>query len=237
MSLRAFVAASGLLHLAAFALVQYPPLESGTASTASRVTLILSRSQAAPESAAHAAPASAARRPSPLVHQATSHDVGPTSQAPHRLASSAAATAAPAPAAAAPPQLRTVKTMPAKNTTQPPTQTPVRGSLETRDASDAVAAKTAEATSELHKLLSANFTYPPLARRRGWEGEVRLSLRLEPDGRLTHIHIVKSSGFAILDKSALKSARELGLAPAAARWLQGDWFDVILPVRYQLNDG
>jgi protein TonB len=105
------------------------------------------------------------------------------------------------------------------------------------DAVQEAAAKTAEATSELRKMFSANFTYPPLARRRGWEGEVRLGLRLEPDGRLTHIHIVKSSGFAILDTSALKTARGLGLAPAAARWLQGEWFDMILPVRYQLNDG
>jgi protein TonB len=124
-----------------------------------------------------------------------------------------------------------------KNTTQTPTQTPGRGSPETPDPSDAAVAKAAEATSELRKLLSANFSYPPLARKRGWEGEVRLGLRLEPDGRVTHIHIVKSSGFAILDKSALNSAQELGLAPAAARWLRGDWFDLILPVRYQLNDG
>lgn len=97
------------------------------------------------------------------------------------------------------------------------------------------ARQTDEAGKVLRRLFTANFNYPMLARRKGWQGEVRLGLRLEPDGRLTHIRIVRSSGHSILDKSAIKTARQVEKAPDAARWLDGEWFDMVLPVQYRLN--
>ena len=233
MSLRGFVAASALLHLGALAALQYPALEAGTASPVSRLALIITRAQVAPESTTSASLASASQPLSPAAAPVTTPDPGPVRQMPHRITSARAMATPPAPATPAVRRIPAARPIIAKNRAR----APGGGKPEAADAVQEEAAKTDEASSELRKMFSANFTYPPLARRRGWEGEVRLGLRLEPDGRVTHIHIVKSSGFAILDKSALKTARGLGLAPAAARWLQGEWFDMILPVRYQLNDG
>lgn len=234
MSLRGFVTASALLHLGALAALEYPALEAGTASPVSRLAIIITRSQVAPDSTTSASLASASQPLLPVAAPVTTPDPGPVRQMRHRITSARAMAVPPAPATPAVKRIPAARQIVAKNRAR----APGGGKPEAADAvQQEEAAKTDEASSELRKMFSANFTYPPLARRRGWEGEVRLGLRLEPDGRVTHIHIVKSSGFAILDKSALKTARGLGLAPAAARWLQGKWFDMILPVRYQLNDG
>ena len=234
MSLRGFVAASVLLHLGAMAALQYPALEPGTASPSSRLSLVISRSQASPEATTRASPASGSQQLMPAARHVTTSDPAPVRQMPQqRKSSRSKAAASPAPATAPVAQIPASRQIPSKV----PAHAPASRKPESAAAAQETAAKTEEATSELRRLFFANFNYPPLARRRGWEGEVRLGLRLETDGRLTHIRIVQSSGFAILDKSALNTARTLGIAPAAARWLQGEWFDMILPVRYRLNDG
>lgn len=88
----------------------------------------------------------------------------------------------------------------------------------------------------LHEALVAHFHYPPLARQNGWQGEVRLGLRIEPNGALAHIHIITSSGYGILDRAALRSLAAVYRLPHAAALLNGSGFNLILPVRYQLLD-
>ena len=48
-----------------------------------------------------------------------------------------------------------------------------------------------------------NLTYPPLARRRGWQGKVTVAFTVCSDGRVEDISIVESSGFAALDRNAV----------------------------------
>ena len=88
----------------------------------------------------------------------------------------------------------------------------------------------------LQKALFPHFNYPPLARRRGWEGRVNVGLRVEADGDLTRIHLVTSSGHALLDRAAVRNITELRSIPGAAQWLGDDDMDVVLPVLYQLVD-
>jgi len=90
--------------------------------------------------------------------------------------------------------------------------------------------------AELHKALLPRFDYPSAARRRGWQGRVRVGLHVEADGDLTRIHLVESSGHALLDRAAVKNVTELRNVPAAAQWLDGLDMDMILPVRYRLHD-
>ena len=80
------------------------------------------------------------------------------------------------------------------------------------------------------------FDYPSLARRRGWQGRVRIGLHVEADGDLTRIHLLESSGYALLDKAAVKNATELRNVPAVSQWLEGRDMDMILPVRYRLHE-
>lgn len=88
----------------------------------------------------------------------------------------------------------------------------------------------------LQTRLSDYLVYPPLARSRGWEGTVLMGLRVEPDGHLDKIHVARSSGYAVLDNSALHSLHRLGNLVEASAWLEDRGIDVQLPVIYQLID-
>ena len=88
----------------------------------------------------------------------------------------------------------------------------------------------------LQRALIAHFEYPLLARRRGWEGVVRIGLRVEPDGQLSRLRVIGSSGHRSLDRAALDSLHRVGTLADVAGWLQGRQFDMVLPVRYQLID-
>ncbi len=88
----------------------------------------------------------------------------------------------------------------------------------------------------LLEALLPHFDYPPLARRRGWQGRVNVGLHVAADGDLTRIRLVKSSGYTLLDRAALRNVAELRGIPRAAQWLEGNGMDLVLPVRYQLAD-
>jgi protein TonB len=88
--------------------------------------------------------------------------------------------------------------------------------------------------SRLLANLANYFYYPALARRNGWEGTVLLGLRVEPDGQLDKIRLERSSGYAILDNSALNSLKRIGNLVEARVWLEGHGIDMQLPIIYRL---
>jgi protein TonB len=88
--------------------------------------------------------------------------------------------------------------------------------------------------SRLLANLANYFYYPALARRNGWEGTVLLGLRVEPDGQLDKIRLERSSGYAVLDNSALNSLKRIGKLVEARAWLEGHSIDMQLPVIYRL---
>lgn len=89
---------------------------------------------------------------------------------------------------------------------------------------------------ELRTRLSRYLVYPPLARRRGWEGTVLLGMRVESDGHLHQLRIDRSSGYSVLDHSALNSLNRVGYLAEATAWLKGREMDMQLPVIYRLID-
>ena len=60
----------------------------------------------------------------------------------------------------------------------------------------------------LRKLIEKHLTYPYLARRNGYEGTVVVSFILQ-DASIKNISIVKSSGYSILDKSAVDAIKKI----------------------------
>lgn len=90
---------------------------------------------------------------------------------------------------------------------------------------------------QLRDALAPYFAYPMLARRNGWQGQVRLGLRVEADGRLSHVRIAHSSGYRLLDRAALSTLNRIKAVPKAAGWLNGRHFDMVLPIDYRLIDG
>lgn len=99
------------------------------------------------------------------------------------------------------------------------------------------AATRAHIQARLMQALRANFSYPLLARRNGWQGLVKIQLRIEPDGHLSHIELIRSSGFAVLDQAAIDSTSRIQPVSEAAAWLHNTSLDVLLPVEYRLVDG
>jgi protein TonB len=76
--------------------------------------------------------------------------------------------------------------------------------------------------------------YPPRAQELGQQGEVRVRVRLNPDGSIAEIVLHRSSGYELLDKSALASVPGWQFAPemrngrAVAAWVE-------FPVRFHLR--
>ncbi len=70
--------------------------------------------------------------------------------------------------------------------------------------------------------------YPPVAKRRGYEGTVLLSVKIRADGTVSELRIKESSEYSLLDRAAMK---------AVAKWTFDVpftmWVDV--PVRFELK--
>lgn len=95
------------------------------------------------------------------------------------------------------------------------------------------------ARSELQKALprygvNPKPPYPEAARRRGYEGTVVLSVRVLKDGSAGYVRIAQSSGYSLLDQSALETVASWKFLPARL----GDEpleMEVQVPVRFQLE--
>jgi len=77
--------------------------------------------------------------------------------------------------------------------------------------------------------------YPLIARMRGYEGIVLLSVEIFANGRVGRLNIKKSSGHTVLDRSALEAVKKWKFEPAK----RGDFpltVTVDIPIRFSLND-
>jgi protein TonB len=64
----------------------------------------------------------------------------------------------------------------------------------------------------------------------GWSGKVHVSFLIGKNGDISEIKVVKSSGFPVLDKCAIKTIRRIASfpkPPTAAR--------VVLPINFKVN--
>lgn len=96
-------------------------------------------------------------------------------------------------------------------------------------------ATTNEAREALVAELAKHFHYPRIARRRGWQGTVVLSVRILPNGRLANIRVVRSSGRAVLDRSALGSLGDVRRLPQFADRVGSTGLALEIPVTYRLE--
>jgi TonB family protein len=77
--------------------------------------------------------------------------------------------------------------------------------------------------------------YPEIARRRGYEGTVRLAVEVLASGKVGGVWIKMSSGYEILDQSALKAVKEWRFTPARFAGV-AITSTVIVPIMFQLRD-
>jgi protein TonB len=76
--------------------------------------------------------------------------------------------------------------------------------------------------------------YPRIARKQGYEGIVVLKVEILPNGRVGQIRVKKSSGYRMLDRSALKTVKGWKFIPAKrGEDPIGMWAEI--PIRFELD--
>jgi len=76
--------------------------------------------------------------------------------------------------------------------------------------------------------------YPRLAQTHGYEGTVLLSVEVLSDGRVGRTRVKSSSGYALLDQSALDTMKQWSFEPGKKRGLPvAMWVDI--PIRFALQ--
>ncbi len=94
--------------------------------------------------------------------------------------------------------------------------TPERDAAHARQTEKASFNASAPVSVDLNAAYRLNPTpdYPPMALRRGWEGTVRLRVTLDIQGHPTRVDLAASSGYPMLDESALAAVRRWQFRPA-----------------------
>ena len=87
----------------------------------------------------------------------------------------------------------------------------------------------------LTDLLARHQEYPRVAAMRGWEGEVRVRVRVARKGSLLGVTLDHSSGYDILDKHAIAMLEGLGGLPALPEEYGSSELQVVVPVSYSLR--
>jgi len=87
----------------------------------------------------------------------------------------------------------------------------------------------------LTALFASHQEYPRVAALRGWEGEVRLRLRVARKGNLLGVQLDHSSGFEVLDQHALAMLEQIASLPPLPEGLDANEILVVVPVNYKLK--
>jgi len=76
--------------------------------------------------------------------------------------------------------------------------------------------------------------YPPLAKRRGWEGTVLLLVEVLPNGACRDIQIKQTSGYTLLDKAAVKAVKRWKFTPGLENGIPQTTV-ILVPIRFSLR--
>ena len=82
----------------------------------------------------------------------------------------------------------------------------------------------------IKKIIEKNISYPPMARRMGWQGKVLVSFIVCKNGKVEDLQVVQSSGYSQLDKNALETVKQVGPFPSPPVRVK-----LVLPVTYTIS--
>ena len=88
----------------------------------------------------------------------------------------------------------------------------------------------------IKKSLNNHFRYPAQARRREWQGRVVLNFRLKKEGSLIDIRVKTSSGYQILDQSALQTLHTISPLTLIKPLSFTDPLEMQIPIVFRLNE-
>jgi protein TonB len=90
-------------------------------------------------------------------------------------------------------------------------------------------------TDQYRQIISAKIKqyeeYPPVAKRRHWEGTTVVQLRFTSEGKVADISVVEKSGHDILDEAAVKMIRNASPLPVPPEGLR----TVLVPIKFRLD--
>ncbi|MBF0342643.1 MAG: TonB family protein [Nitrospirae bacterium] len=82
----------------------------------------------------------------------------------------------------------------------------------------------------IRDLILKNLSYPYMARKMGWSGKVTISFVVTGSGEVDSVKVVESSGFPVLDSSAIETIKKTAPFPKPPITAQ-----IVVPVAYKLN--
>lgn len=88
---------------------------------------------------------------------------------------------------------------------------------------------------QLTELFARPHEYPRIAALRGWEGEVRLRVKVARKGNLLGVQLDRSSGYEVLDRDALAMLEGYGKLPPLPDALDSNEISVVVPINYKLK--
>ena len=92
--------------------------------------------------------------------------------------------------------------------------------------------KLKEYIQAIQKTISKAISYPYEAKEKGWQGTVKLTLRLLRDGTLLDVSVKESSGHDVFDKDALNTTQILAPYPSFPSTLDLEELIVTIPIDY-----
>jgi protein TonB len=117
--------------------------------------------------------------------------------------------------------------VPAPTAVQPPAQPKVDESRE-RSLKD-----------QYQQMISARIKqyeeYPPIARRRHWEGTTVIQLTLTPEGKVSRVTVLEKSGYDVLDEAAVRMIQKASPLPLPPEGLRGRELTVQVPIKFKLE--
>ncbi|MFP4055771.1 MAG: energy transducer TonB [Candidatus Brocadiia bacterium] len=139
-----------------------------------------------------------------------------------------------------PPPPREAASPPPEPPPEPPPQPPApEPEAESREhAEEAAAEQSSPARSGVESPVAHSDNpppaYPPLARRRGYEGVVVVRVRVGSDGRPLRVAVAESCGHAVLDRAAREAVETWRFRPARAAG-RAVAAEVEVPIRFRLT--
>jgi len=61
--------------------------------------------------------------------------------------------------------------------------------------------------------ITKSISYPPMARKMGWCGHVKIAFVVCEDGGVNNVRVVDSSGFSLLDRNAVDTVKNVAPFP------------------------
>jgi pilus assembly protein CpaC len=107
--------------------------------------------------------------------------------------------------------------------------------VRTRLPEPVLAPKVANYAKAVQTKIVRQASYPASAKEAGWEGVVRLGLKLAANGDLLGLKVNQSSGYKVLDEAALSVARSLAPYPPFPPQIDAPELTVEVPIVYQSN--